>query len=48
MYLHSSYAPALVFIHKCLQDTVIPAGIAGIQATWTYAACHPRIRFTTL
>lgn len=25
---------ALVFIHKCLGDTVIPAGIAGIQRPW--------------
>jgi len=29
-----SHAGALTFIHKCLGDTVIPAGIAGIQKPW--------------
>ncbi|MGZ8918517.1 MAG: hypothetical protein ACXW0T_09870 [Methylobacter sp.] len=28
---YRSHAPALTVIHKCLGDTVIPAGIAGIR-----------------
>jgi hypothetical protein len=34
MALYRSHAPALVVIHKCLGDNVIPAGIAGIQKPW--------------
>jgi len=34
LHVYAGYqAPALVVMHKCLWDTVIPAGIAGVQST---------------